>query len=109
VKILLDECLPVDFRHSFPNHETHTVQWAGLKGQKNGELLRAAELAGYHVLLTVDQGIPYQQGPVGPKLSIILLRSRTNQIEDLLPLVNAILEALQIIQPGQTVAIPSAN
>jgi len=42
MRILLDECLPLDFRHSFPGHETHTVQGAGLKGKKNGELLRAA-------------------------------------------------------------------
>jgi predicted nuclease of predicted toxin-antitoxin system len=42
MKILLDECLPVDLRHSFPGHEAHTAQWAGLKGRKNGELLRAA-------------------------------------------------------------------
>lgn len=54
MKILLDECLPLDFRHSFPG--AHTVQWAGLKGKKNGELLQAAEAAGYDVLLTVDQG-----------------------------------------------------
>ena len=30
------------------------------KGKKNGELLEAAEVAGYDVLLTVDQGIPHQ-------------------------------------------------
>jgi predicted nuclease of predicted toxin-antitoxin system len=106
MKILLDECLPLDFRRSFPNHDAHTAQWAGLKGKKNGELLRAAENAGYDVLLTVDQGIPHQQGPARRKLSIILVRSPTNQIEDLLPLVNAILQVLEIIQPGQTVAIP---
>jgi predicted nuclease of predicted toxin-antitoxin system len=47
VKILLDECLPLDFRHSFPQHEVHAAQWAGLKGKKNGELLRAAEDASY--------------------------------------------------------------
>jgi hypothetical protein len=40
------------------------------------------------------------------RLSIILVRSRTNQIEDLLPLVNAIMLALETIQPGQTIAIP---
>jgi len=57
VKILLDECLPLDLRHSFSNHDTHTVQWAGLKGKGNGELLQAAEVAGYDVLLTVDQGM----------------------------------------------------
>jgi len=106
VKILLDECLPVDFRHSFSNHDTHTAQWAGLKGKNNGELLRAAEVAGYDVLLTVDQGISHQQQPIGRKLSIISVRSRTNQIEDLLPMVDAISKALDTIQPGQTIAIP---
>jgi hypothetical protein len=25
MKILLDECLPLDFRHSFPHHEAHTA------------------------------------------------------------------------------------
>jgi predicted nuclease of predicted toxin-antitoxin system len=52
MKILLDECLPVDFRHSFPGHDAHSVEWAGLKGKKNGKLLQAAEGAGYQVLLT---------------------------------------------------------
>ncbi|MBZ5727891.1 MAG: hypothetical protein LAP87_23220 [Acidobacteriia bacterium] len=91
MKILLDECLPLDFRHSFPSHDAHTVQWAGFKGKKNGELLQAAQVANYDVLLTVDQGIPHQQRPASWKISIILIRSRTNQIEDLLPLVDAIL------------------
>ncbi len=109
MKILLDECLPLDFRHSFPTHDAHTAQWAGLKGKRNGELLRVAEVAGYDVLLTVDQGIPYQQRLAGLKLSIILVRSLTNQIEDLLPLVDAILTALETIQPGQIVAIPSTD
>jgi len=29
MKILLDECLPLDFRHSLPTHDAHTAQWAG--------------------------------------------------------------------------------
>ena len=82
MKILLDECLPLDFRHSFPHHEAHTTQWAGLKSKKNGELLLAAEAAGYEVLLTVDQGIPHQQNFAGRKLSIVLVRSRTNHLEE---------------------------
>jgi predicted nuclease of predicted toxin-antitoxin system len=94
MKILLDECLPLDFRHSFPSHEAHTAQWAGLKGKKNGELLVAAEMAGYDVLLTVDQGIPHEQSSAFRKISIVLLRARTNQIEDLVPFVDAILDEL---------------
>jgi hypothetical protein len=42
MKILSDECLPLDLRHSFPSHAAQTAQWAGLKGKKNGELLLAA-------------------------------------------------------------------
>jgi predicted nuclease of predicted toxin-antitoxin system len=123
MKILLDECLPVDLRHSFPNHDAHTVQWARLKGKKNGELLRAAEVsatsrriaghpaehAGYDVLLTVDQGIPHQQRLAERKLAIILLRSRTNQVQDLLPMVDAILQALDTIRPGQIVGVSSSE
>jgi predicted nuclease of predicted toxin-antitoxin system len=58
MKILLDECLPVDFRHSFPGHEAHSVEWAGLKGKKNGELLQAAEAGGYQVLVMSTRDSP---------------------------------------------------
>ena len=88
------ECLPLDFRHSFPNHDVHTAEWAGFKGKKNGDLLRAAEAGGYEVLLTADQEIPQQTSHADRQLSIILVRSRTNQLEDLVPLVAAILKAL---------------
>src|ERR1700690_3676429 len=106
MRILLDECLPLDFRHSFPGHDAHTALWAGFKSKKNGELLLAADRAGYDVFLTVDQGVPHQLPSGSRKLSIILLRSRTNQIEDLLPFVDAILNALETIVPGQVVPIP---
>jgi predicted nuclease of predicted toxin-antitoxin system len=29
MKILLDECLPIDFRRSFPIYDVRTAQWAG--------------------------------------------------------------------------------
>jgi predicted nuclease of predicted toxin-antitoxin system len=106
VKILLDECLPVAFRLSFPTHDAHPAEWAGLKGKSNGELMESAEVAGYDVLLTVDQGLPYQRPSVGHKISVILIRSRTNQLEDLLPLVSAIEVALEHLLPGETVTIP---
>jgi hypothetical protein len=106
VKVLLDECLPVDFRHSFPEHEAHSAEWAGLKSKKNGELLREAELAGYEILLTVDKGILYQQNFVGRRIAIITILSATNQLEDLLPLANTILQAMETISPGQVISIP---
>jgi predicted nuclease of predicted toxin-antitoxin system len=105
MKILLDECLPLDLRRRFPEHEVHSAEWAGFKGKKNGELLRDAELAGYEVLLTVDQGIPHQQNRVGREISVITIRSRTNQLEDLVQFVEPILNALEKIHPGEIVQI----
>jgi predicted nuclease of predicted toxin-antitoxin system len=109
MNLLLDECLPVDLRHSFSNHSAHSVQWAGLKGKQNGELLRLAEAAGYDVLITVNQGIPYQQPLAGRKIAVIAVQSRTNQIEDLLPIVESILRALESIRPGQILAVARDN
>jgi len=105
MKILLDECLPLDFRHSFPDHDAHTVEWAGLKGKKNGELLDAAELVGYEVLLTVDQGIVHQQSLAGRKISIVSIRAKTNQLEDLLPFAEAVLDAPRAIVTGQVLPV----
>jgi len=70
MRILLDECLPVDFRRAFSEHEVHTVQWAGLKGKKNGELSAAAETAGYEVLLTVGPPI----APIRPESYSVAVR-----------------------------------
>jgi predicted nuclease of predicted toxin-antitoxin system len=100
VKILLDECLPIDLRHAFSTHEAHTVDWAELKGKKNGELLDAAELAGYDVLLTMDQGVEYQQNLTNRRIALLVLAARSNQLEDLLPLVPEALAALEDIGPG---------
>jgi len=76
--------------------------------KQNGELLSAAERAGYEILLRVDQGIS-QLSSANRYLSIILIRSRTNQLEDLPPLVPAIMNALEAIWPGQTLIVSSSR
>jgi predicted nuclease of predicted toxin-antitoxin system len=106
MKILLDECPPLDFRHHLQPHIAHTAEWAGLKGRTNGELLRAAKAAGYEVLLTVDQGIPHQQNVEGRKIAVIVVRARTNQLEELAPLAGAILQAVKTIGAGQVAVMP---
>jgi predicted nuclease of predicted toxin-antitoxin system len=105
VKILLDECLPLDLRHHLPGYEVHTAEWAGLKGLKNGQLLAEAEIAGYDVLVTTDQGIPHQQSLAGRKISVILIRARSNQLEDLVPAVEAILRELRAVRQGQVLVV----
>jgi hypothetical protein len=54
----------------------------------------------------VDQGMPQPHGGGTRKVAIIVIRSRTNQVEDLLPLTDAVIAALQSIKPGEIVRIP---
>ncbi|MCX6591182.1 MAG: hypothetical protein NTZ56_06630 [Acidobacteria bacterium] len=68
---------------------------------KNGLLLQHAESAGNEVLITVDQGLRYQQNLAQRKISILMIRSRTNQMEDLVPLAGSVLSALAGTGPGQ--------
>ena len=66
MKILLDENMPHQLRAHLPDLDVTTAVYAGFGGFKNGELLKAAEDAGYAVLLTGDLSIEYQAG--GPSL-----------------------------------------
>ena len=72
---------------------------------KNGELLAAAEAAKFDVFLTVDQGIEYQQNLADRKLAIIVFRTKSNRLTDLLILLPNCLARIQSIEPGQLVRI----
>ena len=107
MRILLDECLDEDLRHSFRDHDCQTCRYAGLKGLANGQLLSAAERAGFNVLVTVDQNLPYQQRLVGRAIAVVVLQSRTTTLDDLLTLVPEVLALLEGISAGDVVRVGS--
>jgi hypothetical protein len=84
--------------------ECKTVREAGFAGKKNGELLSLAE-ARWDVLLTTDRKIQYQQQVIGRKIGILVLRAKTNRLQDLLPILPICAQALLSIRPGQAVEV----
>lgn len=82
-----------------------TVRYAGLAGLENGELLKAAESARFDVFMTADQGIEYRQNLTVRNIAIIVLRAKSNRLQDLLPHVPACLVHIESIQPGQIIRI----
>ena len=76
-----------------------------VSGFANGELLAAAEKAGFDVLITVDQNLSHQHNVSKRALSIVVLRGRTTNIDDLIPLMPAALAALETLVPGQIVRV----
>ena len=60
----------------------------------NGELLQAAETAGFDVLLTTDRNIRYQQNLTGRTIAIVVLgKARWRLIRNNLPAISAAVEA----------------
>lgn len=57
MRLLVDECVDERLRLLFTGHECETARFASLAGLTNGRLLKAAEDAGFDVLITVDQNI----------------------------------------------------
>ena len=104
MRVLIDECLPRALKRLLIEHECRTVQEMGWSGKKNGLLLLLA-VPEFDVLLTMDQGIEYQQNLSNLNIAILALSAKSNQIEDLAPIVPAALTALQGIRPGQFLKI----
>lgn len=107
MNILLDECVPEALRRALPEHRCETVRRVGLAGKKNGVLLRLAEERGYEVLITVDQSLPYQQRIEGRRISVLVLLGRSTKVKDLLRFIPECCDALERIQPGEVIRIPS--
>lgn len=107
MRILLDECVNERLRTYFPDHDVQSARYAGFSGLKNGELLDAAEAAGFDVLLTVDQGFGHQQNLTSRNIAVVIFRTKSIALEDLLPHVPACLIALGRIRPGEAVEIPA--
>ncbi len=103
--VLIDECVPWKVGKYLTGHRCEGVVRAGFGGKKNGALLASAEQAGFDVLLTVDQGIPYQQSLKGLSISVLVVHAQSNKLEALLPHLPACLDALRSIVPGVVVRV----
>jgi hypothetical protein len=73
VRVLLDENLDHALRKLLRPHDVSTVTYMGWAGLKNGELLQAAENAGFGVFLTGDQTLVQEQNLAGRHLAVVAL------------------------------------
>jgi hypothetical protein len=104
MRVLLDESLPRQLKTHLPGHQVLTVTEIGWTGKKNGELLALAE-GRFDVFVTPDRNLPDQQNLSRLQLAIVVVRARSTDLEDLLPLVPGLLQYLSIIVPGQLVRL----
>ena len=112
MRVLLDECLPRRLKADLAGHAVTTVPEAGWAGTKNGDLRRLAA-ARFDAFVAIDQGLAFQQNLAGvlagSLLGVVTLLARTNRLEDLRPLIPALLEALRHLQAGQVRRVRAGN
>jgi predicted nuclease of predicted toxin-antitoxin system len=106
MKLLLDECTPRRLKGHFPDHQVFTVDEVGLKGVRNGQLLRAASVKQFDALITVDRNMRFQQNLAGLSLAIVVLATTPCHYPELRLLVPEVLDALRSITPGDVITIP---
>jgi hypothetical protein len=99
MRVLLDEQLPLDLSLELGGHAVDTVASRGWAGITNGELLDRMR-GQYDVLMTMDRGIEFQQQIAALPFGILVVRARSNRMQDLRPLVPSIVAAINAIKPG---------
>jgi hypothetical protein len=57
------------------------------------------------VLVTGDQGFQFQQNLSGVSLGIVIIAARDNRVETFVSLAARVLEAVNLVQPGNVVRI----
>ncbi len=100
MKILLDECVDRRLARDLVGHLVSTVPKMGWAGIKNGVLLALAEKE-FEAFVTVDRKISVEQDLRKFKIAVILLRARTNRLEDIRPLAIEVLEKLPRVAVGE--------
>lgn len=91
MKILFDQGTPAPLRRHLPGHEITTAYEEGWSGLSNGDLLKAAEEAGYKIFVTTDQNLVYQQNLRERQIAIVVLLSTS------WPRIKLQIEAIQTI------------
>jgi hypothetical protein len=98
MRVLFDNGTPRGVAAALKNHVVEEVRDRGWDTFRNGELLDAAEAAGFDVFITTDRNLRYQQNLTGRKIAIVVLgKARWRLIK---PRLGAIVEAVEGASPG---------
>ncbi len=105
MRILLDECVPRPLKREIAQYDVKTVTEMGWSGTKNGALLKLMQQEQFTVLLTTDQNLRYQQNLDQAGVAVVVMVATSNRLPDLVPLIPKVVEALQLITPGEVIEV----
>lgn len=98
MRVLLDQATPVPIHRFLRGHSVSTAAREGWDRLQNGDLLDAAEAAGFDVFVTTDKNMRYQQNLGSRKIAIVVLG--TQQWPELRRHVQLVAAAINKATPG---------
>ncbi len=103
MRILFDNGTPRGVAAALSAHIVDEARSHGWDTLRNGELLDAAEAAGFDVFVTTDRNLQYQQNLTARKIAVVVLsKGRWRLVKSRLP---AIAMAVGAATPGSFVEI----
>lgn len=108
MKVLLDECVDRRLADYLREFDITTVAAHGWGGITNGKLLALAQ-AEFEIFVTVDRNLSFQQHLSNFDLAVILLVSKSNRLQDLLPFVPELITAIPLAERGKLAMIGASN
>jgi hypothetical protein len=98
MRVLFDQGTPRGIKRFLSSHSVSEARDEGWDTISNGDLLTAAEQAGFEVFVTTDKNIQYQQKLAGRKIAIVVLGlSRWSAVK---PVVSRVVAAVDAATPG---------
>ena len=103
MRVMLDHYTPAPIRHHLPDHQVSTAARMGWHQHQNGDLIAAAEAAGFDTFLTADQNIPNQINLQGRHIALVIITSNHNS--SVIARAPEISDAIHNTEPGQVATV----
>ena len=101
--ILFDNGTPAPLRYALQGHVVVEAIERGWDRLVNGELIAAAEAAGFEILLTTDKNLRYQQNLRGRQIAFVVIGNQQWPI--LRRYVDRVVAAVNAATPGSYVEV----
>jgi hypothetical protein len=101
--ILFDNGVPAPLRHALKGHVVVEAYERGWDRYLNGELIAAAEAAGFEVLVATDKNMRYQQNLRAREIAFVVLGNQ--QWPTLRQFVDKVVAVVNAVTPGVYVEV----
>ena len=105
MRLLIDESIPEQIEPYLVEFAPAVVRREGLKGLRNGILLRAAVDRGFTVIFSADQSLRFQQNLDKIGIGAVVIVNIRNRMTDILPVLHKVKSSIAAVRAGEIIEV----